>query len=223
MSSFLKSSLGLLISLSLIGSTQAVELDTDLKRYSYALGHDYIQHFYKQGIPVDMEAFTAAVNDVRENSIRMSMEERSTAMRIYHERLFSELSAVAEANLQAGQQFLEKNKNQPGVVVLPSGLQYIEHRAGEGISPTESSTVKVHYRGTLINGKEFDSSKPDQPVSLDQRSSIPGFREALTLMKPGAKWTVFIPPQLGFGQVGWEQKIGPNETIVFDIELVSVE
>lgn len=223
MPQFLKSSLGLLMSMSLIGTAYALELDTDLKRYSYALGHDYILQFQKRGIPVDMEAFNAAVNDVRQESVRMSPEERGTAMRVYHERLFNEMSALAEANLQAGQKFLEHNKNQPGVVVLPSGLQYIEHRSGDGKSPTQQSTVKVRYRGTLINGKEFDSSKPDQPVSIELRETTSGFREALMLMKPGAKWSVFIPPHLGFGQVGWEQKIAPNETIIFDIELVSVE
>ncbi len=219
----LRSSLALLISMSPLGAIQALELDTDHKRYSYTLGYYYIQQFHKRGIKLDMEAFNAAVSDVVQGSIRMNMEEMGVAMKVYRDKLDEDESAKAAAAMKAGKQFLEYNKNQPGVVVLPSGLQYIEHQAGEGGSPHENSKVKVHYRGTLINGTEFDSSKPDQPVSLELSSSIRGFREALTLMKPGAKWRVFIPPHLGYGLVGWEQKIAPNETIIFDIELISEE
>ena len=223
MSLFLRSSLTLLISISLIGSSHALELDTLKKRLSYTLGYQYIQQFVIQGTEIDMEAFSAAANDVaQDNDLRMSKEEMSAAMQAYRQGLDKDERAKAEAALQASKQFLEKNKNQPGVVVLPSGLQYIEHRAGEGGSPTPNSKVTVLYRGTLIDGTEFDNSY-DKSVSFELTGVIRGFLEALLLMKPGAKWTAVVPPHLGYGVAGAGQKIGPNETLIFEIELISVE
>jgi len=222
----LRSSLVLLVSISLIGGAQALELNTPEKRFSYTLGYQYIQQFKKQGTKIDMEAFSAAANDVVQgNSIRMNKEEMAAAMQTYRQGLDEDLRAKAEARLEAGKLFLDKNKNQPGVVVLPSGLQYIEHQAGEGESPSPSSKVKAHYRGTLIDGAEFDSTynKPDDPASFELTNLIRGFIEALTMMKPGAKWTVFIPTHLAYGVFGSGHKIGPNEALIFEIELISVE
>ncbi len=222
----LRFSLALLISMFPLGAIQALELDTLEKQFSYTLGYQYIQQFNRQGTKIDMEVFSAAANDVMQgNSLRMSKEEMSAAMQAYRQGLEGDLQAKAEAKLQAGKLFLEKNKNQPGVVVLPSGLQYIEHQAGKGGSPSSNSKVNVHYRGALIDGTEFDSSynKSNEPASFELKGVIRGFLEALTLMKPGAKWTVFIPSHLGYGVVGSGHKIGPHETLIFEIELISVE
>ncbi|HXK55214.1 MAG: FKBP-type peptidyl-prolyl cis-trans isomerase [Gammaproteobacteria bacterium] len=224
MSLFLRSSVALLTSMLLVGATQALELDTTQKKLSYTLGYQYIQQFQMQGTMIDMEAFSAAVSDVQQgDNLRMSKEEMGAAMKSYREGLDEDLRAKAEARLQAGQEFLEKNKSKPGVVVLPSGLQYIEHRAGNGASPSMNSMAKLNYRGTLIDGMEFDSSKPGEPDSFELKGVIRGLAEAITMMKPGAQWTVFIPTRLAYGIVGSGQKIGPNEALIFELELISVE
>jgi len=227
MSLFLRFTLGLLISTSLIGAAQAVELDTLKKQLGYSLGYEYITRLEQRRIKLDMDAFNAAVNDVLQgNNIRMSRDEMSSVMRANRQSIA--IKRQAEVRLKAGQDYLEKNKNKPGVVVLPSGLQYIEHQAGKGGSPSPDSKVKVHYRGTFINGRGFDRyNNPDQPAFVELNGALPGFVEALTLMKPGAKWTVSIPSDLAYGTAGSGDssgtKIGPNETLIYDIELISVE
>ena len=156
MSIFQKFSLGLLVSTALMGSSQALELDTMEKKVSYTFGYLYIQQFKQQGTKLDMEAFSAAANDVQQgNTIRMSNEEMSSTMQTYRKELWESQQTMAETAQQAGQLFLERNKSQPGVVVLPSGLQYVEHEAGAGGSPSASSRVTVIYRGTLTDGTEL--------------------------------------------------------------------
>ena len=109
-------------------------------------------------------------------------------------------------------------------MVLPSGLQYLELNAGEGESPGAEAEVTVHYRGTLIDGREFDSSyKRGEPASFGLGGVIPGFRESLMLMKPGAKWQVFVPSELGYGAKGAGTNIGPNQALIFEIELISIK
>lgn len=225
MSLFLRSSVALLTSMLLVGATQALELDTPQKKLSYTFGYLYIQQFKKQGTEVDIEAFSAAVSDVQQDrDIRMTKEEMSATMRAYRENLYAKEQSQAEAALESGKMFLENNKKRPGVVVLPSGLQYFEHLAGKGASPSATSKVTINYRGTLINGTEFDSSKPGEPDSFELGGGvIRGLVEAITLMKPGAKWTVFIPPELAYGVAGLNPIVGPNETLIFKIELVSVD
>ena len=224
MSQFLRSSLFLVITISLTGAAQAFELDTLEKKFSYTLGYQYIQQFFRQGTKVDMEAFSAAANDVQQgNNLRMSKEEMSAAMQTYRQKLAEEESAKAEEARLAGELFLQKNKSKPGVVVLPSGLQYIEHKAGEGASPKLNSKVWVNYRGTLIDGTEFDSSQPGEPASFELNGVIRGFVEAITMMKPGAKWTIFVPSNLAYDVMGSTPKIGPYATLIFELELVSWE
>lgn len=224
MSLFLRSSVVLLLTVSQIGVTYALELDSVEKRLSYTFGYLYMQQFEKRDLKIDTEAFSAALNDVQQGkSLRMTKEEMNTEMQTYRKGLYKNIQDQADAALEAGREFLEKNKNQPGVVVLPSGLQYIVHRAGEGTSPSLSSKVTLHYRGTLIDGTEFDRSKPDEPASFKLEGLIRGFQEALTLMKPGAKWKIFIPSELGYGVRGLGNNIGPHEPLIFDVELISVE
>lgn len=225
MSPMFRFSLAFLLFSAAIGAVQALELDTDQKRFSYVLGFQFGQQMKAEGIEVDGSAFAAAIDDVLQGrSLQMSMDEMRTALQAGREKLAKEKQTLADAALKAGKDFLEKNKDQEGVVVLPSGIQYIEQRAGEGTSPGPDSTVTIHYRGTLINGKVFDSSySRGEPASFKLSGVIPGFRESITLMRPGAKWMVFIPPELGYGEKGTGSSIGPNETLIFDIELISVE
>jgi FKBP-type peptidyl-prolyl cis-trans isomerase FklB len=133
-------------------------------------------------------------------------------------------AAVAKKNLDAGQAFLEANKKKEGVVTLPSGLQYKVVTEGKGKQPKSTDTVVAHYRGTLINGTEFDSSyQRNEPATFPVGGVIKGWQEALPLMKEGAKWQVYIPSDLAYGPRGAGGDIGPNEVLIFDIELLSVK
>jgi FKBP-type peptidyl-prolyl cis-trans isomerase FklB len=130
----------------------------------------------------------------------------------------------AAANLQAGLDFLEANKNKPGVVTLPSGLQYEMITTGTGPKPLATNNVTCHYHGTLIDGTVFDSSvKRGQPATFPLNKVIKGWTEGLQLMPTGSKWRFFIPPALGYGDRQMGAQIGPNSTLIFDVELISVQ
>jgi len=214
-----------LILAGLASSALSAEIDTPEKKFSYVLGIQFGQQLKNEGIMVDAAAFAAGIDDVlRGNAPKMSMQEMQAALQAGKNKLIMEKQAEAQAAMEAGKAFLEKNKKQKGVVVLPSGLQYIELKAGKGNSPGAESKVTVHYRGALIDGTVFDSSyKRGEPTSFSLDGVIPGFREAISMMKPGAKWKVFIPSDLGYGPNGAGGAIGPNETLIFEIELLSVE
>jgi len=214
-----------LILAGLASSALSAEIDTPEKKFSYVLGIQFGQQLKNEGIMVDAAAFAAGIDDVlRGNSPKMSMQEMQAALQAGKNKLIMEKQAEAQVAMEVGKAFLEKNKKQKGVVVLPSGLQYIELKAGKGNSPGAESKVTVHYRGALIDGTVFDSSyKRGEPTSFSLDGVIPGFREAISMMKPGAKWKVFIPSDLGYGPNGAGGAIGPNETLIFEIELLSVE
>lgn len=132
--------------------------------------------------------------------------------------------SLAAKNLQESRKFLEENKKKSGVVTLPSGLQYQIIKEGTGQAPGPSDFVAVHYRGTLINGQEFDSSlKSKQPATFAVNAVIPGWTEALQIMKPGSKWMLYVPPQLAYGEKGVGHIIQPNSALIFEVELVSVK
>ncbi len=136
----------------------------------------------------------------------------------------TEISTPAEKNLAAGDAFLEKNKTKPGVVTLADGLQYKVITKGTGPKPTSNDVVTVHYAGTLINGKEFDSSyKRGEPISFPVTGVIPGWVEALQLMPVGSTWELYIPANLAYGEQGAPPAIGPNETLIFKVNLISVK
>ena len=131
--------------------------------------------------------------------------------------------ALVRKNTAEGNTFLTTNKNNPGVITLPDGLQYKVIKDGDGVSPKREDIVRVNYRGTLLNGQEFDSStRLGQPASFAVNGLIAGWTEALMMMKPGAKWELFIPPNLAYGDYGNGQLIGPQATLHFEVELVSI-
>jgi FKBP-type peptidyl-prolyl cis-trans isomerase FklB len=139
------------------------------------------------------------------------------------DKLFQFRNEKASANLKAGLDFLEANKQKPGVVSLPSGLQYEVITEGEGIKPLASQNVTCHYHGTLIDGTVFDSSvKRGQPATFPLNAVIKGWTEGLQLMNTGSKWRFFIPPQLAYGERQVSAAIGPNSTLIFEVELISV-
>jgi FKBP-type peptidyl-prolyl cis-trans isomerase FklB len=131
---------------------------------------------------------------------------------------------AAEDNKKQGNAFLAENKTKEGVVTLPSGLQYKILKAGGGKTPTDADTVECHYRGTLLNGTEFDSSHlTGKPATIKVTAVIPGWKEALKLMPVGSKWQLFIPPQLAYGERGAGHEIGPNATLLFEVELLAIK
>ncbi len=140
------------------------------------------------------------------------------------DKLFQMKNEKASANLKAGEEFLEANKIKPGITTLPSGLQYEVLTEGTGIKPLASNKVTCHYHGTLIDGTVFDSSvKRGQPATFPLNMVIKGWTEGLQLMSVGSKWRFFIPPQLAYGERQTGSHIGPNSTLIFDVELLGVD
>ncbi|MES9845234.1 MAG: FKBP-type peptidyl-prolyl cis-trans isomerase [Candidatus Sedimenticola sp. 6PFRAG5] len=224
----IKRPLMLLLLSATAGFAQAGDLETQEQRFSYTLGYQFAQQLKGQHVNVDGAAFGAALDDVLQGKkLQLTTEQMKEAMTAGRQAaVASAQKAKQEQGKQAaedGRKFLEENKTKDGVTELPSGLQYMVLKAGEGESPKADDTVTVHYRGTLINGKEFDSSYGrGKPTSFSLGGVIPGFRESISLMKPGAKWKVFIPSKLGYGLNGAGSAIGPNETLIFEIELLSI-
>jgi FKBP-type peptidyl-prolyl cis-trans isomerase FklB len=145
-------------------------------------------------------------------------------MAVFQKEMMAKQQAMADKNKKEGEAFLAENKKKEGVKTLPSGVQYKVIKAGTGKKPKLTDTVTVHYRGTLIDGTEFDSSyKRGQPASFQVSGVIPGWTEALQLMGEGAKWQLFVPSNLAYGERGTGGPIGPNATLIFEVELISVQ
>ncbi|MDH3671068.1 MAG: FKBP-type peptidyl-prolyl cis-trans isomerase [Gammaproteobacteria bacterium] len=194
---------------------------TDHEKFSYAIGYQIAESVKRQKIKVDVDSLIQAIRDDLSGApLRISQPEMQAVVAAYQQKIFQELS---DKNEKAGKKYLAANKKEKGVVELPSGLQYKIVKAGNGKKPVSSDTVTVHYRGTSIDGTEFDSSYArGEPATFQVATIISGWQEALVLMSEGAKWQVFIPPALAYGAGGAGQSIGPNETLVFEIELVSI-
>jgi len=216
----------LVVSFFVAGVSQAAKLETDQQKYSYAIGVQIAGSLQRETMGIDVSALIQAIEDVMTDAdIQMSEDEmRSVFMRAQEEQM-QKMNVLAEKNLQEGQAYLSSNKSKAGVVELESGLQYKVLAEGKGKKPAATDTVEVHYRGTLINGDEFDSSySRGVPSTFPVNGVIQGWQEILTMMNEGAKWQVFIPSLLAYGQRGAPGgKIGPNATLVFDIELIAVK
>lgn len=205
-------------------SAVGTALETDAEKFSYAFGIKMTQSLMGQDAPLDADALYLAIKDALANATpRLSAEAMDNAQRSAAQKVGEKKKTRANENQAKGKAYLEKNKTKKGVTSLPDGLQYEVLRAGTGPQPTADSTVKVHYTGTLIDGHEFDSSKHDgKPVTFPVNGVISGWSEVLPLMKTGAHWKVTIPPELAYGANGSGPEIGPNETLVFEIELLDV-
>lgn len=157
---------------------------------------------------------------INEAPLAMSYDEAKEVMNDYFTKLQGER---LEVNLKAGEEFLAINKNRPGVVTLPSGLQYEILKEGNGSKPKATDQVKCHYHGTLIDGTVFDSSvERGQPATFGVNQVIPGWVEALQLMPVGSKWKLFIPSNLAYGKAGAGQSIEPNSTLIFEVEILDI-
>ena len=217
----------LLLALSgLLSSTlNAAELNTPEQRFSYTLGVRMAKMLTAQGIgKLDGQAFGAAVADVvNGNKLQLSDEQMTEALKWRAEQARKQREERAAKALEKSKAFLAENRKKPGVKMLESGVQYEVIEEGSGTPPTESDKVKVHYEGRTIDGKKFDSSRDrGQPATFAVKGVVKGFGDALTHMKPGARWKVYIPPELGYGKRGAGNVIGPNEVLVFDLELLEV-
>ena len=198
--------------------------DTDQEKFSYAVGVQLSQNMLRQAIPVDPEAFIQAIDDVlNHKDLKLTPEEMQQVLVNYQQQQVQKQSELGATNKAAGEKFLAENKAKPGVVTLPSGLQYKIITAGNGNKPSLDNTVTVHYEGSLLDGKVFDSSyQRGEPIQLQVNGVIKGWQEVLPLMPVGAKWQVFIPAELGYGEGGAGGDIGPNSTLLFNIELISI-
>ncbi len=206
----------------------ALSLESTEQRLSYGIGYNLGQRMQSDGVPMDTDAFTAGFRDaVGGASPRMTQEEIAAEMQAYQQSMVEQQQAMqaemATANAAAAEAYLAENATVEGVVVTESGLQYQVLEEGDGPKPGPDDTVEVHYRGTLVDGTEFDSSySRGQTVSFGVGQVIPGWTEALQLMPVGSKWKLSIPPELGYGAGGAGQTIGPNSALIFEVELVSI-
>lgn len=193
-----------------------------MDKVSYALGLSLGSNLQSSGISgINIEKLTKGIKDVLEqNKTEISFQEAQTVINDYFEKL---QSSVGEKALQEGQTFLAENGKREGVVTLPSGLQYQILNKGNGAFPNASDKVKVHYHGTLISGQVFDSSvRRGEPATFGVTQVIKGWVEALQLMTVGSKWKLFIPSNLAYGSQGAGQSIGPNTTLIFEVELLDI-
>jgi len=198
-------------------------------KVSYSIGLDIGMTFKKQKIELNSDALVAGVKDglsgvqplLSEDEVRQVMTTFSKEMT---EKTAMANKEAAEKNTAEGGKFLTENKNKPGVKTTASGLQYKVVKEGSGSPPKETDTVVVNYRGTLIDGTEFDSSyKRGEPATFPVNRVIKGWTEALQLMKPGSKYQLFIPASLAYGERGAGGAIGPNATLIFEVELLNVK
>ncbi len=207
----------------------ASSFKTEKEKLSYAIGMEMGKGVKAQGIDVDPTILVQGLNDAISGAkAQMSEEELRqviTALRQeIQQKQMQALQATAAENKTKGDAFLAQNAKKDGVVVLPDGLQYKILTAGQGKKPVETDTVLCNYRGTFLDGSEFDSSaQAGKPVAFEVKNVIPGFKEVLQLMPVGSKWQVFIPSSLGYGERGAGNVIGPNATLIFEIELVSIQ
>jgi FKBP-type peptidyl-prolyl cis-trans isomerase len=204
-------------------------LKTQKDKLSYAIGMNIGQGMKKDSLNVDPNILAQGLKDTMSGGkLLMTDEEAKNVMTAFRSEMMKKQQAQTEqagtANKQEGQQFLAANKTKEGVVTLPDGLQYKVLKEGTGPKPTAADTVAVNYRGTLINGTEFDSSyKRGQPATFPVGQVIKGWTEALQLMPVGSKWQLFIPSDLAYGERSPGAEIGPNSTLIFDVELLSIQ
>ena len=208
---------------------EAPALKTEKDKLSYAMGMDLGGQLKTRSVDIDPALFAQGLKDVLSGSKTVLTDEEAKKviaalqMKMVAKNI-EETKAVGDKNRAEGEAFLAANKAKDGVVTLPSGLQYKVITPGTGPKPTLEQTVACQYRGTLIDGKEFDSSyKRGQPATFPVKGVIKGWTEALQLMPVGSKWQVFIPPSLAYGERGAGAEIGPNATLIFEIELVAIK
>ncbi len=202
---------------------------TDKDKISYSIGFGMGSNLKSQGVEVDADKLSKGIKDALSGAKpMMSTADMEKTMGDLRTKMMAQqqekMQSLAVKNKAEGEAFLAKNKTAAGVKTLPSGLQYIVIKAGTGKTPKATDKVSVNYRGTLLDGKEFDSSySRGTPATFPVNGVIPGWTEALQHMKEGAKWKLFIPADLAYGEQGAGGVIGPNAVLQFEVELLKVE
>jgi FKBP-type peptidyl-prolyl cis-trans isomerase FklB len=208
---------------------EKLELKDQKDKESYSLGYQFGQNLKFQGLDINLDVYASGIKDaLGGKEPKMSQEEIRTTISELQKRITAErqkeLKEKGTKNLAESKKFLAENQKKEGIKTLPSGLQYKVLTEGTGKTPKETDNVTVNYKGTLIDGTEFDSSyKRGQPASFQVNGVIKGWTEALQLMKEGSNWQLFIPPELGYGERGAGPQIPPNSTLIFEVELISVQ
>ncbi|GAA4399611.1 macrophage infectivity potentiator Mip [Nibrella viscosa] len=210
-------------------ATASSRIATSRDSLSYSIGVSIAQNIKQQGIEdLNTDVLARGLQDaLKGQKLAMSEEQSQQILMAYMQKQYAakmeESKKAGEANKKVGDAFLAENKSKPGVITTASGLQYQVVKEGTGPKPTTNDKVKAHYTGRLINGTVFDSSvERGQPIEIPVTGVIPGWVEALQLMPVGSKWTLFIPGSLAYGERGAGGAIGPNETLIFDIELLEI-
>ena len=209
----------------IITNVYAVKIETDLEKLSYSMGIFFGKSVNSQQMEIDIPAFMQAVEDVLNNAEKkLTDDEMQKIINTYQKKEKEEQITKSTISKVDGEKFLAENRDNDGVIVLTSGLQYKIIKNSIGKKPTANSRVVVHYRGTLIDGTEFDSSYArGEPIELNLNQVIKGWQEALQLMAIGSKWQIVIPSELAYGKRGAGRVIGPNATLIFDIELLNIK
>lgn len=226
----MKKLLLVLLFLALFSSLVSAEdkFQSKQEKLGYAIGMNIGMNMKQQQVDVDADQVAAGLKAaLKGEKTTLTQEEMAQVLTAFQQEMqmkqMAEMAAEAAKNEKLAQEFLDKNSKLADVVILPSGLQYKVLTAGQGATPSAESTVQVHYRGSLIDGTEFDSSyQRGEPVSFPVNGVIPGWTEALQLMKEGDKWQLVIPPQLAYAERGAPPVIPPNAALVFEVELLKV-
>jgi len=217
--------LGILLLAYPVSGEENLVLRNQKDKISYVIGMDIGNNLKRQSLDIDPKILAKGIQDVLSGakSLLTQQEIRETLAAFQKERVAKQ-EQVAMKNKKEGESFLAENKKKADVKTLPSGLQYKVIKAGTGKKPKTNDTVTTHYRGTLIDGTEFDSSyRRGQPASFPVSGVIRGWTEALQFMEEGAKWQLFVPSNLAYGERGMGGVIGPNATLIFEIELISIQ
>jgi FKBP-type peptidyl-prolyl cis-trans isomerase FklB len=218
--------LGIAFLFSVCHAQGKLELRDQKDKESYSLGYQFGQNLKSQGVDLNLDVYTSGMRDAfGGKDPQMTLGEiRSTIASLQQRLMAAQQKEQAAKNLVESKAFLAENGKKEGIKTLPSGLQYKVLTAGSGKTPKAEDNVTVNYKGTLINGTEFDSSyKRGQPASFQVKGVIKGWTEALQLMKEGSKWQLFIPPELGYGERGAGPLIPPNSALIFEVELIAVK
>jgi len=221
--------LGIVLLVSQANAEEKKALQTTKEKQSYSIGADMGNRLKSSAIDIDAEVLAQGLKDaVTGGKLLLTEQEMKETLAGLQKELMEKQAErtkqMSEKNKKEGEAFLSENKKKEGVKTLPSGLQYKVIKEGTGKTPKAEDTVVTNYRGTLTDGTEFDSSyKRGEPATFPVKGVIPGWTEALQLMKEGSKWELFIPSNLAYGERGAGNTIGPNATLIFEIELISVK
>lgn len=209
------------------GAQEASPFKTEQDMASYGIGMQMAKSFRQADVEVNLELILRGLRDgmagttlVPDKVLRKTMGQFQGEVR---RKFAAKQQVAAEENRKKGEAYLAQYKAKEAVVTLASGLEYKILKMGEGKAPTDGDSVECLYRGTLLDGTEFDATEPDKPATLKLSQLIPGWKEALKLMPAGSKWEMVVPPQMAYGARGVGSDIGPNETLVFQVELLAVK